>query len=152
MDSIHRCLYLDGIKIPVGIATTTRVVLRFIARIFDPLGFMTPFVMIAKFMFQELWQQGVGWDDEVGEELHQCFLQWVQGISQLRELCIPRKYSTLPWREINGLEVHAFGDASEKGYGAVIYLKTPRQMVPLLPLLSCQRQRWRLCREWPYLD
>ena len=108
---------------------------------------MAPLVMIAMFMFQELWQQGVSWDDEVGEELHQRYLQWVQGISQLREFYIHRKHSTLPWREINGLEVHAFGDASEKGYGAVIYLRTPQPDGAFATSLVMSKGRWCLCRE-----
>ncbi|XP_063601659.1 uncharacterized protein LOC134777731 [Penaeus indicus] len=31
----------------------------------------------------------------------------------------------ISWRELSGLELHDFGDASEKGYGASVYLRVP---------------------------
>ncbi|KAG1690266.1 Seipin [Nymphon striatum] len=54
------------------------------------------------------------------------FSQWVQGFDILRKWQIPRRYnSTLIWSSIPNLELHGFGDASEKGYGAAIYLRIP---------------------------
>ncbi|KAG1672253.1 Seipin [Nymphon striatum] len=54
------------------------------------------------------------------------FSQWVQGFDILRKWQIPRCYnSTLIWSSIPNLELHGFGDASEKGYGAAIYLRIP---------------------------
>ena len=39
-------------------------------------------------------------------------------------MVIPRRYVDTPWSECKGnLELHAFGDASLKGYGACVYLK-----------------------------
>lgn len=31
----------------------------------------------------------------------------------------------MSWKELSGLELHAFGDASDKGYGAYVYLRVP---------------------------
>lgn len=115
----------DGIEIPTGITTTKRVVLSFIARLFDPLGFLAPFIMIAKCLFQELWQLGLHWDDEVPEELHAQFCHWLEGINVLKQWQIPRCYMVHSWSSLEGVELHAFGDASVKGYGAVVYLRVP---------------------------
>ena len=43
-----------GVTIPDDVLPTKRVVLSCIARLFDPLGFLTPFTMVAKFLFQTL--------------------------------------------------------------------------------------------------
>ena len=59
----------DSIAIPDGLTVTKRVVLSFIARLFDPLGLVTPFVMTVKCLFQELWKFVVPWDEEVFDEL-----------------------------------------------------------------------------------
>ena len=52
----------DCVSIPDGLIVTERIFLSFIARLFDPLGFVTPFIMLAKCIFQEIWKQGLTWD------------------------------------------------------------------------------------------
>ena len=64
--------------IPSDIVVTKRVVLRFISRIFDTLGFLTPVIMLAKCLLQDLWREGWDWDDVIPVPLQQVFLQWVE--------------------------------------------------------------------------
>ena len=98
------------------------MVLSFIARLFDPLGLVTPFVMSIKCLFQELWKLGIAWDEEIPDSLESEFLNWCRGLKKLEEWKIPRSYTHLPWKEVTFHELHAFGDASQKGYGACVYL------------------------------
>ena len=49
--------------------TTERNVLRKVAMIFDPLGFVCPYVVMAKILLQELWMRGYDWEDEVQDEI-----------------------------------------------------------------------------------
>ena len=49
--------------------TTKRNVLRKVARNFDPLGFVCPYVIMAKILLQELWMRGYDRDDEVQDEI-----------------------------------------------------------------------------------
>ncbi|KAJ8030134.1 Fatty acid synthase [Holothuria leucospilota] len=115
-----------GFEVPSDLYVTKRVVLSIIARMFDPLGFLTPFIMKAKIIFQQLWQSGVGWDELAPQELREDFLHWVEGLKSICHLCIERRYfGSYAWSSLQGLEVHAFGDASEKGYGTVVYLRIP---------------------------
>ena len=44
------------VAFPVGLVVTKRVVLSVIARLFDPLGMLTPFTMLVKFIFQDIWR------------------------------------------------------------------------------------------------
>lgn len=60
---------------PVTNPCTKRAILSEIARIFDPLGLLSPLTLFAKHLIQLLWTQGLGWDDIPSEEL--CS-QWEQ--------------------------------------------------------------------------
>ena len=44
----------DCVSIPDCLIVTKRVVLSFIARLFDPLGVVSPFIMLSKCIFQEI--------------------------------------------------------------------------------------------------
>ena len=41
------CFAYDGIDVPCDIVTTKCAILSFLERLFDPLGFLNPFVMVA---------------------------------------------------------------------------------------------------------
>ena len=110
--------------LPDQVKCTKRVVLSLIARVFDPLGFVLPFTMTARFIFQDVWRLGIGWDEKLPNCLESSFQNWLKGLSALEKVVIPRRYFDVPWTEcMSGIELHAFGDASLKGYGAVVYLR-----------------------------
>ncbi|XP_043225627.1 uncharacterized protein LOC122383367 isoform X1 [Amphibalanus amphitrite] len=115
----------QGVSLPDDIVPTKRVVLSFIARMFDPLGFISPFVMTLKSLFQELWQLGLHWDDPLPDSCRETFARWLSGLAVLKELRVPRRYSPSAWRDGHGAELLAFSDASPKGYGATVYIRVP---------------------------
>lgn len=98
------------------------MVLSFISRLFDPLGFLAPFVMIAKCLFQDLWRQGLQWNELVPLDFRNTFLSWLDGIDNLQKWRIPRSYSGGRWSDIVDVQLHAFGDASKVAYGACVKL------------------------------
>ena len=75
------CFSYAGIQVTDGLIITKRVVLSFLARTFDPLGLITPFTMYIKCLFQDLWQLGLDWDDEVPERVQRQFSQWMAGLN-----------------------------------------------------------------------
>ena len=81
-------------------------------------------------LFQELWQLGLGWDDELPADSSVIFLDWLRGIRSLKQLSIPRCYSSSGWNQGKSVSIHAFGDASPKGYGAAVYLRTAQSDGP----------------------
>lgn len=46
-------------------------VLKLSARIFNPIGFLTPFTVRVKCLFQEMWIRGLVWDEELPTDLAQ---------------------------------------------------------------------------------
>lgn len=122
------CFSFDGVTLPDQIVVTKRVILSFIARFFDPLGFLSPFLMLAKVIFQDLWKLGLGWDDPVPAQYEREFQSWIQDLDTLKSVRIHRRFSAAAWSEsLDKVELHVFGDASEKGYGAMVYLKIPKE-------------------------
>ena len=79
----------EGLVLPADVVPTKRVVLSCIARLFDPLGFVSPFVMVAKILFQELWQLGLDWDEALPADRSQLFLDWLSGLESFEAVADP---------------------------------------------------------------
>ena len=88
-----------------------------------PLGFVTPFVLKAKILFQDLWRIGLGWDKVVPVDFQDRLRKWLQGLECIRQWSISWSYAVYPWREIVFLELHGFGDTPERAYGACVYVR-----------------------------
>lgn len=71
-------------------SSTKRAFLRKIATLFDPLGFLAPYVIRAKIILQEMWESGADWDDLVEESLIKKAQQWYEELSALPCLRAPR--------------------------------------------------------------
>ena len=112
----------EGVDVSSDVVTK-RLILSLIARLFDPLGLLAPYVMTVKRLFQETWRLGLGWDDDVPGDIRVRFLKWLDGLSHVKGIRVPRSYSVGGWHDVCVVEVHAFGDASEAGYGAAVYLR-----------------------------
>ena len=117
------CFTFECIGLPEGLVITKRVILSYISRVFDPLGLLTPFTMMSKCLFQELWKTGVGWDEEIPVQFVKRFQMWMNDLSLLQMWKIPRSYFPVAWRDLQQLQLEGFGDASSTGYGACVYLR-----------------------------
>jgi hypothetical protein len=114
----------DSFKFKIKIdseANTKRKILRVVASIFDPLGLLTPVVLTAKKILQDIWQTGAGWDDLIQSDILNQWLRWMNELHNLELLSVPRSFTQSP--NFKGIELHVFSDASEIGFGAVIYVR-----------------------------
>lgn len=100
---------------------TKRNILSELARIFDPLGFLSPLTIVPKVLVQRLWLTNVGWDEDPPEDVVNFWNRYLEQLPLLQTLRIPRCVSV---RNLKTCELHGFSDSSETGYGAVIYLRT----------------------------
>ena len=104
---------------------TKRGLLSFLCSIFDPLGFLAPYLLAPKLILQTLWKEKVGWDDPLPRDILMKFLEWQRSLSSLEEISIPRWYKFNKVTDM-GIELHIFSDASMKAFSAVAYFRTNR--------------------------
>jgi len=113
-DSFGCALQLDSSPI-----FTKRGVLSLIARIFDPLGLFAPATFYAKKIMQRTWFGKFGWDDPLPHDIKQEWAKFVESLSCLRPIQIPRYFHT---RSNAPCMLLGFCDASQYGCAAVVYL------------------------------
>ncbi|XP_045023195.1 uncharacterized protein LOC123467282 [Daphnia magna] len=108
--------------VQIGEKITKRKILSISARIFDPIGFLAPTVLLLKIIYQKLWEGDIDWDDDATPEVKNTWSSIMKGLKDLHHLEIPRwiGYSKT---SIVSAEIHVFGDASEAAYGAVAYAR-----------------------------
>lgn len=105
---------------------TKRSLLRVSAKIFDPLGFLSPCTVSTKMLFQRLCIDKINWDDQLDGEALQQWNGLTHKFSVLANLQIPR-CCLVKDQTVLSCELHGFSDASERAYAAVVYLKTMYQ-------------------------
>ncbi|GFT23872.1 integrase catalytic domain-containing protein [Trichonephila clavipes] len=100
---------------------TKRKVLSEVAKIFDPLGWLAPSVVISKIFLQELWSHHLSWDEELPDSLARQWRIFQEQLPLLTNIKIPRCI-LIP--QAIDVQVHGFCDSSEKAYCAVIYIRS----------------------------
>jgi Pao retrotransposon peptidase len=109
------------IKSPKEIVYSKRGLASYAASIYDPLGFLLPYVMKFRILLKKLWKLKLDWDDALSPELQSEVNNLIKNIKLLRDIKIPRYFGT---DQNNNLEIIAFGDASGDAIGAILYGRT----------------------------
>lgn len=100
---------------------TKRTMLSNIAKLFDPLGWLSPFVVRAKVLMQSLWLIKLGWDDQnLPEETQTEWLELCEEMQLIKQLKIPRFIG--PGPKPAKVKLVGFADASKRAYSAVAYI------------------------------
>ena len=102
---------------------TRRGILSIVSSLFDPLGFIAPFIMKAKLLLQELCRKRLGWDSAINEQERVQWLHWLEDLPKLQGLQIERCFKPKDFGETKSVQLHIFSDGSRVGYGAVAYLR-----------------------------
>ena len=100
---------------------TQRVVLSFVASVFDPLELFAPFTMRMRILLKIIWSKlGQLWDNEVSDEKKLCFQSWKSELQQLKELQLARCYFK---GKPQSMQLHIFSDASLEAMCVVSYIR-----------------------------
>ena len=102
---------------------TKRSVLKIAAKVFDPLGCLSFFVVKLNIFFQELCKEKVPWDEELEGSRRRKYTSFVNEIEAFQSVSIPRHFFH-KGKDIETVQIHAFSDASESAYACVVYLRS----------------------------
>ena len=104
--------------------TTKRSFLKISAKIFDPLGLLSPFTIQWKVLFQALCKR-TDWDEQLSDGHLKRWNSLIAELQTLNSVRIPRCYfDSHSARLLKSAQLHCFSDASERAYAAVIYLRS----------------------------
>lgn len=115
-------LYVAVPTIPVFLVATRREVARAIARIYDVLGFYSPYILLARAILQATWELPLQWDEELPEKLQRSWVEWLEGLAHIAEHPISRYLGELG-KKVYSIQLHGFADASLTAYGGVVYVR-----------------------------
>ncbi len=118
---------------------TKRSILSEVAQLFDPLGLISPVVIKAKILLQQLWLEKLDWDDQLCPDTVNQWTKFREDISKLTELRIPR------WINLQAnsysVQLHGFSDASQLAMAAVVYLRVTDHKGNSKVTLVCSKTR-----------
>ncbi|GFX73913.1 uncharacterized protein TNCV_397241 [Trichonephila clavipes] len=124
-DVVHDYFTIDVkglLQLDTSKPITKRIVLQSAGKIYDPVGFLSPYTIRLKCLLQELWLRKLSWDDELPPDIHAVWSQWWLELPFLSELKIPRKILDSSG-DSSEVQIHTFSDASQKAYGAAAFLR-----------------------------
>lgn len=103
---------------PSALASTKRLILSEISKLFDPLGWLTPIIVRAKMLMQQIWCLDLDWDDKLPVDILEKWSLIRDDLQHVSVIQIPR---SLAHSLSQPIELHGFCDASNSAYAAVVY-------------------------------
>ncbi|XP_064644727.1 uncharacterized protein LOC135498401 [Lineus longissimus] len=102
---------------------TRRGILSTIGTIYDPLGLISPVLLVGRLILQELCSLNLDWDSPLPKELQDKWENWREELHSLEKLRIPRCIKPADFGEAKSVIIHHFSDASQFAYGQCSYAR-----------------------------
>ncbi|XP_055909426.1 uncharacterized protein LOC129944194 [Eupeodes corollae] len=100
---------------------TKRSILSLSSSLFDPMGLLSPIIIRAKILLQQLWIDKVDWDASIPQNIDIEWRQFMIDLHSIQNLSVPRFVFV---ENKTNYQIHGFADASMKAYGCCIYLRS----------------------------
>ena len=123
---IYWCIEYDtfGFLIELRDKPATRPgILSTISLVYDPLGAVSPVILVGKQILQALCRQNVSWDDPIPEDILPLWEKWRKELPLLEKLRFPCSLKPTDFGDPVHTEIHSFSDASDSGIGQISYLR-----------------------------
>ena len=120
------CVQLDCFQFKIILKDrppTRRGMLSTVYSLYDPLGLLSPVVLVGRQILQDICKGQYDWDSPLPENIVQRWEQWKGSLQDLETLKIDRCYKPKESKDIVSAELHHFSDASTEGYGQCSYLR-----------------------------
>ncbi|KAJ8948801.1 hypothetical protein NQ314_008349 [Rhamnusium bicolor] len=133
--------YLDRFTFKLNfqlVHCTKRNLLSCVARIFDPLGFLSPITLFIKLLIKKLWSLNFDWDQVAPVEISNAWTKFQKELYCLNEIQIPRHL--LIFEKVS-VSLIGFSDASMNAYAVVIYVRTADDSGNVNVNLLCSRSK-----------
>ncbi|XP_036146036.1 uncharacterized protein LOC118646691 [Monomorium pharaonis] len=134
----HQDMLVYSIEKLLSPKVSKRQILSEITRIFDPLGLLSPCLVLAKILLQKLWMHKLSWDEAIPADLHSTWIAFRNQINDLNQIEIPRHVIC---RGYTRIELHGFADAAQGAYGACIYIRSMVDQNTKQARLLCSKTR-----------
>ena len=116
---------------------TKKQLLQTTARFYDLLGIFSPFSAIVKILFQETWCRGMQWEEIVPHYIGARWHAWITSLPLVAGIHVLRWMGTSNGHDT---QIHVFCDASERAYGAVLYVRSSTRE-GIIVRLACSENR-----------
>ena len=123
---VQWCVETDSFQFRITLQDkplTRRGILSTVSSVYDPLGFLAPFILIGKQILPQLCRDKADWDEPIPDQVRMKWEKWRRELLDLEELKIPRCFIPNGFGEPSSIELHHFSDASVDGYGQCSYLR-----------------------------
>lgn len=117
---------------------TKRIILSKSAKLFDPLGLLSPCTIIPKIILQKLWMSKFDWDDPVDDPIQRQWINFATNLNSISDFDIPRCV-IIP--NHTRIELHSFSDASQTAYAGAVYLRSISHSGEVLVRLLCAKTK-----------
>ena len=102
---------------------TRRGILSTMSSVYNPLGFVSPCIVVTKKIFQAECRTKKGWDEPLEDNNARQWTRWLENLSTLEGFKVSRCLLPPHFGPVIEARIHHFCDASMEAYGAVSYLR-----------------------------